>query len=168
MRYYVINSDGKEVSFDVSSKAVKPGGVVAFNVITSEKTNKQYFVKSLAGKNYISEDEVTWEKAPEVSNFNNLVNVNESLKVYRGFKPSGLSNANAGALITDMPGKIVKVFTTEGAVVNKGDTLLILEAMKMENEIKAGIDGVVKSVHVTEGQTLRIWAVNGGNRRVKV
>jgi len=76
------------------------------------------------------------------------------MKVYRGFKPSGLSNANAGELVTDMPGKIVKVLTTIGAVVNQGDTLLILEAMKMENEIKAGCDGVVKSVHVKEGQAI--------------
>ena len=53
-----------------------------------------------------------------------------------------------------MPGKIVKVLTSEGAVVSEGDTLVILEAMKMENEIKSGIDGVVKSVHVEEGQVL--------------
>jgi biotin carboxyl carrier protein len=154
MKYYIINSDGKEVSFDVTSKHQLHGGVVGFNVVTEDKSQKQYYVKNLAGKNYISEDQVTWEKAPKISNLKGLVNVNESMKVYRGFKPSGLSNANAGELVTDMPGKIVKVLTTEGAVVNQGDTLLILEAMKMENEIKSGVDGVVKAVHVEEGQTI--------------
>ena len=97
---------------------------------------------------------ISWEKAPRISNSKGLVNVNESLKVYRGFKPSGLGQASAGTLKTDMPGKVVKLLTAEGATVNKGDTLLILEAMKMENEIKAGVDGVVKTVNVSEGQNL--------------
>lgn len=154
MKYYIINSEGREVSFDVTSSKKLKGGVVGFNVTTEDKSQKEYFVKSLAGKNYISEDQVNWEKAPKISNLKGLVNVNDTMKVYRGFKPSGLSNANAGELITDMPGKVVKVLTTEGAVVNQGDTLLILEAMKMENEIKSGIDGVVKAVHVTEGEAI--------------
>ena len=154
MKYYVINSEGREVSFDVTSMQTLQGGVVGFNVTADDKTEKKYFLKSLAGKNYISEDQITWEKAPKISNLKGLVNVNETMKVYRGFKPSGLSNANAGELVTDMPGKVVKVLTTEGAVVNQGDTLLILEAMKMENEIKSGLDGVVKAVHVSEGEAI--------------
>jgi biotin carboxyl carrier protein len=36
----------------------------------------------------------------------------------------------------------------------KGETVLILEAKKMENEIKSGADGVIKSVNISEGQTL--------------
>ena len=92
-----------------------------------------------------------------------MVNINENMKVYRGFKPSGLSNANAGELITDMPGKVVKVLTTEGAVVNQGDTLLILEAMKMENEIKAGLDGLLKPVHVKEGE-----AIDSGHLMIEI
>lgn len=154
MKYYIINSEGREVSFDVTSMQTLQGGVVGFNVTTEDKSQRKYFVKNLAGKNYISEDQVTWEKAPKISNLKGLVNVNDAMKVYRGYKPSGLSNANAGELITDMPGKVVKVLTTEGAVVNQGDTLLILEAMKMENEIKAGVDGVVKGVHVKEGEAI--------------
>ncbi len=154
MRYYIINSEGKEVSFDVTTSQRTQSGAVSFNISAEDKSAHQYYVKSLAGKNYISKDQKNWKKAPEISDLSGLVNINENLKVYRGFKPSGLSNANAGELITDMPGKIVKVLTTEGAVVNQGDTLLILEAMKMENEIKAGCDGVVKSVHVEEGQAI--------------
>ena len=137
MRYYIINSEGREVSFDIASVEKKRGGVIGFNVVTADHETKQYYVKRLAGKNYISRDMRMWEKTPQISNLKGLVNVNEALKVYRGFRPSGLTNANAGSLVTDMPGKVVKILTTEGAVVNQGDTLLILEAMKMENEIKA-------------------------------
>jgi biotin carboxyl carrier protein len=154
MKYYIINSEGKEVSFDITSKQRNRDGIIAFNILSEDQDNSQYFVKSMAGKNYLSEDKVSWEKAPAITSLDGLVNINETMKVYRGYKPSGLSNANAGELITDMPGKIVKVLTTEGAVVNQGDTLLILEAMKMENEIKAGCDGVVKTVNVSEGQAI--------------
>lgn len=153
MRYYVINSEGREVSFDIGEAKPVKGGIMAFNV-KHEDTAKEYYLKSLAGKNYLSEDKVNWKKTPALSVPSTIVNVNDSMKVYRGFKPSGLGSADAGSLVTDMPGKVVKIMTAEGAVVNQGDTLLILEAMKMENEIKAGMDGVIKAVHIKEGQAL--------------
>ncbi len=152
MKYYIINSDGKEVSFDLSfltkenrSKKVQ---------ITDEGKVTDFYVRNLAGRTFISPDNINWSKLARVSAKTGLVSVNQSLNVYRGFKPSGLSNANAGDLVTDMPGKVIKVMTAEGATVQAGDTLVILEAMKMENEVKAGIDGVVKAVHITEGQVL--------------
>ncbi|MCO4756259.1 MAG: acetyl-CoA carboxylase biotin carboxyl carrier protein subunit [Bacteriovoracaceae bacterium] len=154
MRYYIINSDGKEVYFDVSSVTPTQSDAIGFEVKTEKDGVKNYYVRSLAGKNYISQDMISWEKAPKISNAKGIVNINESLNVYRGFKPSGLGQASAGTLVTDMPGKVVKLLTAEGAVVSQGDTLLILEAMKMENEIKAGVDGVVKIVNVKEGQNL--------------
>jgi biotin carboxyl carrier protein len=51
-----------------------------------------------------------------------------------------------------MPGKVIQVFVTEGETVRKNRTLLIVEAMKMENEIKSGRDGVVKKIHVAAGE----------------
>jgi len=154
MKYYIINSEGKEVSFDITSVNKTSNGLVDVQIQTEDQSNSKYFIKSIAGKNYISSDMKSWEKVPSISTIKGLVNINQSLNVYRGFKPSGLSQASAGTLITDMPGKVVKVMTTEGAVVQKDDTLLILEAMKMENEIKAGVDGVVKSVNVKVGDAL--------------
>ena len=154
MRYYIINSEGKEVSFDLSVINSVKSGVKSFQIQSGSDEDKKYYVRRLAGKSYISNDLKTWQKLPRLNTKNGLVNVNETLNIYRGFKPSGLSNANAGDLITDMPGKVIKVMTTEGAVVSEGDTLIILEAMKMENEIKAGLSGVVKTVHISEGQVL--------------
>jgi biotin carboxyl carrier protein len=83
-----------------------------------------------------------------------LVSNSEVYKVYRGFKPSGLNKGGAGALITQMPGKVVKLLKKEGDQVLKGETVLILEAMKMENEIKSGVDGVIKAINVKEGEAL--------------
>jgi len=150
----MINSDGKEVTFDIANITKNLQGLLTVDIDAGDQKKHTYFIKSLAGKNYLSQDKVNWEKLPNISSMKSLVNIDETFKVYRGFKPSGLSNANAGSLVTDMPGKIVKIMTTIGSEVKQGDTLLILEAMKMENEIKAGMDGVVKAIHVKEGQNL--------------
>lgn len=53
-----------------------------------------------------------------------------------------------------MPGNIVKVNVTAGAAVKKGDTLCVLEAMKMENEIKAPEDATVNSVLAKAGASV--------------
>lgn len=53
-----------------------------------------------------------------------------------------------------MPGNILDVKVANGAAVKKGDILVILEAMKMENEILAPRDGVVVGVSVTKGSTV--------------
>ncbi len=53
-----------------------------------------------------------------------------------------------------MPGLILKVEVEEGQEVSKGDPLMILEAMKMENVLKAAGDGTVKAVKVSQGDTV--------------
>ena len=58
-----------------------------------------------------------------------------------------------------MPGNILAVNVKEGDAVQKGDVLMILEAMKMENEIMAGVDGVITSVCVAKGATVETGAV---------
>ncbi len=72
----------------------------------------------------------------------------------------GRSAAGAGAqtLVAPLPGRIVRVAVKPGDRVEKGDTLLVIEAMKMENEYRAGSAGTVSEVRVTPGQ-----AVNGGD-----
>ena len=148
MRYYFLNQDMKEFSLDVE---IQPGKVFEF---THEGAKTKLFLKNLAGKNYYSFDGVAWKKLAALGVNEVLVSNSEVYKVYRGFKPSGLNKGGAGALVTQMPGKIVKIMKKEGDKVSKGETVLILEAMKMENEIKSGADGTVKSVNVKEGQAL--------------
>jgi biotin carboxyl carrier protein len=74
-------------------------------------------------------------------------------------KASGAKRSNAGhdhasELTAPMPGVIRGVNISEGAAVTKGQTLLVLEAMKMEIRIQAPFDGVVKSLTVKVGQTV--------------
>ena len=60
----------------------------------------------------------------------------------------------AGELTAPMPGQVRAVNVSEGEAVTKGQTLLVLEAMKMEIRIQAAQDGVVKKLFVKQGQTV--------------
>ena len=69
----------------------------------------------------------------------------------------GMSNANASKvndLKAPMPGLIVDIKVQVGDVVKKGDIILILEAMKMENVLKSAGDGTVKAIKVTPKQNV--------------
>ena len=58
-----------------------------------------------------------------------------------------------------MPGPILDVKVAAGAAVKKGDVLMILEAMKMENEILAPCDGTVAALNVSKGTTVETGTV---------
>lgn len=58
-----------------------------------------------------------------------------------------------------MPGKVVSVLVQTGQSVRAGEGLLVLEAMKMENEIRAASGGTVAAVHVEEGQAVESGAL---------
>ena len=68
--------------------------------------------------------------------------------------PKASGSAGAVKITAPMPGKIVAVKAQAGASVKKGDAVIVLEAMKMENEICASQDGVVASVEVAVGDTV--------------
>ena len=74
--------------------------------------------------------------------------------------PSAPAAAGAGAKVNaPMPGTILDVRVQNGAKVKKGDVLVILEAMKMENEIQAPCDGTVTSVCVKKGDSVETQAL---------
>ena len=67
-------------------------------------------------------------------------------------------HAGEGLMKALMPGKVLKLFVQEGEEVEEGQPLLILEAMKMQNEYVAPVAGRVAQIQVEEGQTLEIHA----------
>ncbi len=73
--------------------------------------------------------------------------------------PAPVAKAAAGAgehsIDAPMPGKVIKLVASEGAAVKAGEVLLILEAMKMQNEITADADGTVKKFNVAAGQSVK-------------
>jgi biotin carboxyl carrier protein len=69
--------------------------------------------------------------------------------------PAASANAVGSVKVNSpMPGKILAAKVNAGQAVKKGDVVLILEAMKMENEIVAPQDGTVASLNVTSGQSV--------------
>jgi biotin carboxyl carrier protein len=62
-------------------------------------------------------------------------------------------------VLAEMPGKVVKIAAPVGTPVQEGQGVVILEAMKMENEIKSPVEGVVTEIGVSEGQTVESGAL---------
>ena len=62
------------------------------------------------------------------------------------------SSTSDQRIVSPMPGKVVKVNVAKGSSVKKGDILLVVEAMKMENNITSPKEGIVESVHVKQGE----------------
>lgn len=74
--------------------------------------------------------------------------------------PKAAAGAQGGVKITaPMPGKVLSVKAPVGTAVTKGQVVMILEAMKMENEIVAPQDGTVASIDVAEGGSVEAGAV---------
>ena len=66
----------------------------------------------------------------------------------------GGGRKRSGTVSASMPGKVVTVEVAVGDSVNEGDTILILEAMKMQNEVAAPISGTVTEVHCEGGMNV--------------
>lgn len=71
--------------------------------------------------------------------------------------------ASADAMASPMPGTILKLLVNVGDSVSENQPLMILEAMKMENEIVASQAGTVSAIHVSQGQT-----VNAGDGLITI
>jgi biotin carboxyl carrier protein len=75
-------------------------------------------------------------------------------------KQTGAGNKNqAGIIKAPMPGMVIKIFVEDGQKVSKGEKVVIVEAMKMENALQSPIDGIVRSVKVKEGQAVEKDAI---------
>lgn len=111
--------------------------------------NHSYLIDTVGdGVNY---DVYTRGSYRSVKIFNDEMLLHESLK-------SGKAMGGDSGLTSGMPGKIIKVMVKEGDIVDEGTPLLIMEAMKMENEMKASSSGKVKKILVGEGDNVEAGA----------
>lgn len=149
MDNYQINIGGSEFSLD--SKTASELDMLnpypdTFHVL---ENGISYTIKVLS-KNLAKKElilEVNGSKYP--------VKIEDSLDLM--IKKMGLSAGTAKKLSvinSPMPGLILDILVKEGDTIEKGSQLLILEAMKMENILKADGDGVVKSIEVSKGNAV--------------
>ena len=121
---------------------------------------------SLNGSHYL-----TWISRPEPGKV--LVNYKgmtyETIRVDMLALPpefqgsESISGSGSGNIVSPMPGKVIKIAVEDGQSVSKGDLLLIVEAMKMENNILSPEYGIVKRVGVSVGDI-----VDGNTRLVEL
>ena len=76
-----------------------------------------------------------------------------------GRKTDGAAGAGPQRLAAPMPGKVVRVLAKTGDSVRARQPLVVVEAMKMENELRASHDGTVAEVHVREGMSVEAGAL---------
>ncbi len=82
------------------------------------------------------------------------VSVLDERKARRGGAGASLGGADEKDVCSMMPGKVVELLVQAGDAVEKDQGVIIIEAMKMENEIRAPVAGTVKAVHVEAGQAV--------------
>lgn len=103
-------------------------------------------IEELKGSNTPRQTEATSTPAPRP----------DKPKVAQKAEPAKpvINNENGQTIVSPMPGTILRLEVSIGDTIAKGDTLMILEAMKMENEILAPNDGVVKQLNVSQGSSV--------------
>jgi len=129
-----------------------------YDIDLSKLSQNRYHLL-LKNKSYtlevVSEDKSKRELVIKVNNKEVPVVINtalDELLVKMGLNST--NNSIAKDIGAPMPGLILEIAVNEGDQVRKGDKLIILEAMKMENIIKATADGEVKSIAVNKGDSV--------------
>jgi biotin carboxyl carrier protein len=110
---------------------------------------KKYLVEVLSFDKY--------NKTMQLKINGNIYKVNIQDKYDQLVSKLGLNKTAAikiNEIKAQMPGLVLEIDVNEGDTIQKGDKVLILEAMKMENVIKALGEGVVKKIHVKKGQSI--------------
>jgi len=82
------------------------------------------------------------------------IEIPDSGPVVKKRRTAGGKKKKSGTVSANIPGKIVTIEVSEGQEVTEGQVILILEAMKMQNEIQAPVNGKVVSVNCEEGQSI--------------
>jgi biotin carboxyl carrier protein len=121
------------------------------------KVNSQEFSVLYKGRSF--NIEVIESKEPKHYNVNTRdfkfdVEVIDNESRYRQSRMQSKLVLNDNIIRSPMPGKVVRIFVKPGEIVEAGQALIVLSAMKMESEFKAGQRGIVKEVSVKEGDTV--------------
>lgn len=101
----------------------------------------------------INEQEDTWEVLTRGVLYTVQVQDERAYRLAQA-RGTGPSVTGEAVIKSPMPGLIVSVPVKEGDMVQKGEKVIILESMKMENELRAPRDGIINRVHVSQGDSV--------------
>lgn len=142
--FYASRKDGKLIiNDDLVAADIASVGTSLFHVLH----NRQSYNVEVVDFNAI-------DKTAEIKVNGNTYSITSKDQFDILLEKLGFNHLNAGAisdLKAPMPGMVLKVLVNEGDTVKKGENLFVLEAMKMENIIKAPADVVVKSIKIIPG-----------------
>lgn len=144
-----------KTTFDTQSIELNPSGENFIAAVDGKTVNVQ-IVRAANGRMDLLVDgqRVTAHVSSDMAKRWVTINGQTLMLTKTSGAKQGVRHDHAGGLIAPMPGQIRSVSVSVGEAVKKGQTLLTMEAMKMEIRIQALKDGVVKSVSVTQGQTV--------------
>jgi len=145
-----------KLTFDNSSIELTPTGK-GYLASAGEKTLEVEIVEAQDGKLTLRIDGQTVTAQVNSDNAKRWVTIHGRTYLFTKQSASrrkGSKSDHSSELTAPMPGQVRSVNVNEGDPVTKGQTLMILEAMKMEIRIQAQDDGIVKRIHTQQGQTV--------------
>lgn len=160
--YAIFGGIAKAFLTERNADKLTPESLESFEDKGADKLPKEFAI-TINGEQYEIKIEGSGEKSAGVRPFFMRVDgelrevyveaLNEgSVREKQDSKPKGLPQATCpGHATSAMPGTLTKLKVKVGESVKVGDTLAIIEAMKMENEVLAAVDGVVKEIYAVEG-----------------
>ena len=153
---YITTVDGKEFQIEiVDDKHIRIGERLL--AVDFESVNGQpVFSIILDGKSYesfISEGDEGWQVLMRGRQYQITVE-DEREKRLRAAAGGGVAEGGEFNLKAPMPGLVVAIPVAEGQEIKKGQVLIILESMKMQNELKSPKDGIVERIRVKAGESV--------------
>jgi biotin carboxyl carrier protein len=153
---YITTIDGKEFEIEVVDERRVRIGERLLQVDFESVSGQPVFSLILDGKSYESyvyQGDADWEVLLRGRQYQVSVE-DEREKRLRAAAGAGITEGGEFHLKAPMPGLIVATLAEEGQAVTKGQVILILESMKMQNELKSPRDGVLGRVRVKIGESV--------------
>lgn len=153
MKYKVFYEEDKSHEIELDNHQIKIDGQDTEIDLVKILDNKFHILQNHTSYNIevIHADYVSKRFSIKVNNNIYDLNLQTELDVLLDkMGMSATSNDKIDSVKAPMPGLVLDILVEKGQAINKGDNLLILEAMKMENIIKASGSGIVKGIHVSK------------------
>lgn len=154
---FEVEINGEKIQVELneySEAAIVNGEEVHFSIV--ENTHHRLLIR-VGTKIYKCDNIIVTHESVSFSMNGELHNVTIKDEEQLLLEKLGFTTAKSdlqGIITAPMPGKILEIPVSEGDDVEKGEAILILEAMKMENELKASVAGVIHSIQVKTGESV--------------